>query len=840
MALTNNQGGVGYRIYGDNSDYKASIDDARSYAEKQAEGIGNAFKTAFVAAGAAVTAAITLGVRYNANIEQYTKTFQGLLQSEEKAGQLMKDLSEYAQQTSFDIDGLANSAKTMLAYGIDEAGIVDTIKMLGDISMGSTENMNRLALALGQMQAKGKVVTEDLRQMQEVGFNPLEYIMRITGESMSELTDRLEDGGVSVDEVTKAMQLATSEGEKFYKMTSLQADTLTGKWNELKEKASEAFGKMTAEINEALSKKVIPAVIKFVESIDFDQVKKAITGVIDTIKKLSPVILAALAVWLKFKAAMVIQGVLSKVTKGINSLANAISSGGGLIGGVKNAISAFGNLRAALVANPWMLLATAVAGVTAALVGAAAATSGYNEEQKKMIEEAEEARRAAEEQAEATRELRDARNEAVTQGLSEIEHVQSLYEELQTLADAEGRVKEESKGRAEFILGQLNSALGTEYKMTGNIISNYRAMQGEIDNLIEKKKAKIIFDAMEEEYAEAVKNQAQVRQKALEDEAKLTENLAKQEAMRKDIYEGLLKTRGQEAADEFNRLWESEEGYRVAISITNRDLRSLLKAESELRAARDESAANLSNNLVAIQEFGDAYLAYESGNTDALQEMWDRRQTGMASSLSASSDDIDAYVMAAAEQWDNAREYAEYYGKQLEAKVPGYTKEGLEQALEEAEKKEQAFRDAGGNLAIGVGEGVSAKTSYAVSKVSGMVNSMLKKFNLLNRISSPAKAWIDRAKWIPIGVAQAVEESPEPEMAVRDMTKKMQKEFDVEGRLSHSVSIATQAASIPAFPDLTNRIELHADAYMDGMKVGQIVLKNLDDVAAFALRGNIR
>ena len=349
MALTNGKGGVGYRIYGDNSDYKASINDARNYAEKQAESIGKAFKAAFVAAGAAVTSAITLGVKYNANIEQYTKTFEGLLQSEEKAGQLMKELSTYAQETSFDIDGLASSAKTMLAYGVEDSKIIDTIKMLGDISMGSTENMNRLALAFGQMQAKGKVVTQDLRQMQEVGFNPLEDISRKTGESMAALTERLEKGGVSVSEVASAMKLATSEGEKFYNMTSLQADTLQGKWNELKEKAQEAFGKMTSEVNGAL-RSAMESAIKFIEKIDFKKVKQSVESFLTTLKKLLPAITSALAVWLKFKVALGVQGVLSKVTTGITTLTKVVS-GGGLISGIKSAVTAVKGLWAALSAN---------------------------------------------------------------------------------------------------------------------------------------------------------------------------------------------------------------------------------------------------------------------------------------------------------------------------------------------------------------------------------------------------------------------------------------------------------------------------------------------------------
>ena len=836
MALTNGKGGVGYRIYGDNSDYKASINDARNYAEKQAESIGKAFKAAFVAAGAAVTSAITLGVKYNANIEQYTKTFEGLLQSEEKAGQLMKELSTYAQQTSFDIDGLASSAKTMLAYGIEDSKIVDTIKMLGDISMGSTENMNRLALALGQMQAKGKVVTEDLRQMQEVGFNPLEYISRQTGESIAALTERLEDGGVSVNEVASAMKLATSEGEKFYNMTSLQADTLQGKWNELKEKAQEAFGKMTSEVNDAL-RSAMESSIKFIEKIDFKKVKQSVESFLTTLKKLLPAISAALAVWLQFKIALGIQGVLNKVTKGVTTLTQALS-GGGLLGGVKKAITAFKGLGTALIANPWALAAAGVTALVGGIAALIATTDRYNEGQRAMIEASKEAAEVATEEANAYEELKNTREETIAQGFSEIEYAERLNKELSELVDANGRVKEGYEGRAEFILGRLNDALGTEYAMNGNVIQSYRDMQAEIGKLMEQKRANIVLESMEAEYSKAVLNYASARDSFLENQAALQYNLNRQQEIGNELQALGIQQRELE-----------EQGY----SATSQEMKNLLErmgelddeyfalheSEAGLRTAFDESKATIDGYTASMYYYEEMAAMAAEGNADAVVEMYNRIATGAETGLSAAEQSTKDYVNTLGTEYGKSAQWAEYVKEQVANKIPGYTEDGLEKSIQAVEDSRSEFETAGGNATLGIGDGMAANSWYVERAARQVAQKALSSFKLFNWIQSPSKLYKKEAVNIPLGIAEGIEDTDAPEQAVKSMSEKMAKQFQIEGKLSQQIAMTHDVASVIGMPQLHNEIVLRGDVEMDGFKVGRVVLKNIDDAAAFSLRGNI-
>jgi len=102
----------------------------------------------------------------------------------------------------------------------------------------------------------------------------------------------------------------------------------------------------------------------------------------------------------------------------------------------------------------------------------------------------------------------------------EAEKVKSLWEELEKLADASGNVKDKDKLRADYILGELNEALGTEYKRTGDQIEGYQTLAKEIDNVIEKKKAEAYFNSYQGSLSTMVQNENDIRESYLEAYAK--------------------------------------------------------------------------------------------------------------------------------------------------------------------------------------------------------------------------------------------------------------------------------------------------------------------------------
>ena len=90
--------------------------------------------------------------------------------------------------------------------------------------------------------------------------------------------------------------------------------------------------------------------------------------------------------------------------------------------------------------------------------------------------------------------------------LDEQARLEGLWNELQELTDWNGRVKASDMERADYILGELNDALGTEYKRNGEIIEQYQVMQTEIENLMEKKTAASMIEMFNETYTQSQKD----------------------------------------------------------------------------------------------------------------------------------------------------------------------------------------------------------------------------------------------------------------------------------------------------------------------------------------------
>lgn len=150
-----------------------------------------------------------------------------------KGGKLYDDLTKFAQDSIFGNE-LYQNAQTMLAFGQNVDTVVPKLKMLGDISMGNKEKLGSLTLAYSQIQATGRLMGQDLLQLINAGFNPLQIISEKTGIGMGVLKKRMEEGAISADLVTKAFESATGVGGRFYQMTERIAATEFGQLEALK------------------------------------------------------------------------------------------------------------------------------------------------------------------------------------------------------------------------------------------------------------------------------------------------------------------------------------------------------------------------------------------------------------------------------------------------------------------------------------------------------------------------------------------------------------------------------------------------------------------------------
>lgn len=212
-------------------------------------------------------------VEARSRIEQLEVSFSTLLGSQAQANALLQEIREYGTVTPYDTEGLAQAARLMLSYGMATNKVMPTLRMLGDISMGDKEKLQSLTLAFSQMSASGRVCKQDLNQMVNAGFNPLQIIAEQTGKSLGELNDEVSAGKISVSQIEQAFITATSEGGKFHGMVDNMSDTLSGKIAQM----SDGWDNLKASIGGLSS----PAVLKSIEI-----AAKTIDGLTEAVERL--------------------------------------------------------------------------------------------------------------------------------------------------------------------------------------------------------------------------------------------------------------------------------------------------------------------------------------------------------------------------------------------------------------------------------------------------------------------------------------------------------------------------------------------------------------------------
>lgn len=211
----------------------------------------NLLSTAFSSIAALGVGATLLNVgksalKASSDFEQAGVSFGVMLGSAEKAEKLVNKLQNMANVTPFETQDLLDASKTLLNFNIAVEDVLPDLQMLGDISGGDANKMRSLTLAFAQMSSAGRLMGQDLLQMINAGFNPLQEISAKTGKSMAVLKKEMEEGKISVEMVQQAFRDATSEGGRFYGMMDKQSQTLQGTLSTM----SDAYTLMTRSISD--------------------------------------------------------------------------------------------------------------------------------------------------------------------------------------------------------------------------------------------------------------------------------------------------------------------------------------------------------------------------------------------------------------------------------------------------------------------------------------------------------------------------------------------------------------------------------------------------------------
>jgi len=195
------------------------------------------------------------------------------------AGQLIPQIKELAKISPLTMSDMVGAEKMMLGFNIQAEDTIKYLKAISDISMGESSKFNSLTLAFSQMSAAGKLMGQDLNQMINAGFNPLQIISEKTGKSIATLKDEMSKGAVSAEMVQQAFIDATSAGGKFYNMSENASKTINGQLSMMQDALDSVFNELGTK-----SESVIMDGIQMTTSLiqNYETVGKILAGLVVT------------------------------------------------------------------------------------------------------------------------------------------------------------------------------------------------------------------------------------------------------------------------------------------------------------------------------------------------------------------------------------------------------------------------------------------------------------------------------------------------------------------------------------------------------------------------------
>jgi tape measure domain-containing protein len=182
---------------------------------------------------AAAGMAVKKSVGFAAEMETNKAAFEVLTGSLGKAEAMLQSFVELDRQSPLSKGEFARAGKTLMGFGVDTELVSSRLKTLSEISMGNSERFQSLSLAFGQVTASGRLMGQEVLQMVNAGFNPLQQISKDTGRSMGDLKAAMERGEISTRMVADAFDHATEKGGLFYGMNEKILGTAAGQYAKL-------------------------------------------------------------------------------------------------------------------------------------------------------------------------------------------------------------------------------------------------------------------------------------------------------------------------------------------------------------------------------------------------------------------------------------------------------------------------------------------------------------------------------------------------------------------------------------------------------------------------------
>ena len=411
------------------------------------------------------------------------------------AGQLIPQIKELAKISPLTMSDMVGAEKMMLGFNIQAEDTIKYLKAISDISMGESSKFNSLTLAFSQMSAAGKLMGQDLNQMINAGFNPLQIISEKTGKSIATLKDEMSKGAVSAEMVQQAFIDATSAGGKFYNMSENASKTINGQLSMMQDALDSVFNELGTK-----SESVIMDGIQMTTSLiqNYETVGKVLAGLVVTYGTYRT-------------AVMLVTAAESKHTLVEIGLTNARLL----------ARKAQLALNAAMLTNPYVLLATAVVGLGVAMLAFRDSATEAEKAQRRFNEQQEEAKKQEEEHKQKIDSLVQSSRDIA---LSDLQRGRSLAElrkeypkifaqyDIETIKLADilklkQQITEEDAKRAGEKQTKELSNIESEIKYYENLLKTLSGQQG-VDGYVKKlKELRAMRDVMLQEKGKGISEQ---------------------------------------------------------------------------------------------------------------------------------------------------------------------------------------------------------------------------------------------------------------------------------------------------------------------------------------------
>jgi len=224
-------------------------------------------------------------------LEVIETQFKTILKSTKAAQDQLQDLQDFAATTPFQIEGLANSTRQLLSFGVASEDIIPTLRQLGDLAAGTGAEIEDLTIPFGRLVSTQKLTLVELDKFADRGINLYGKLAEQTGLSLKTIRDDISKGRVPFEEFTKALTDLTSEGGTFFEATQAQSKTLSGVLSTLGDNLFNlraTFGKAFSPVLITVVDKITTSIQSFNKSIAdnfnvFDDVLIPITKVGDAI-----------------------------------------------------------------------------------------------------------------------------------------------------------------------------------------------------------------------------------------------------------------------------------------------------------------------------------------------------------------------------------------------------------------------------------------------------------------------------------------------------------------------------------------------------------------------------